>query len=159
MVDHKVDRSNWAPGPWDSEPEDRVEWRHRGFPCLAVRNSLGAWCGYVAVPPGHPWHGKGYDAIDADCHGGLTFSDGCHPDSAICHVPAPGEPEDVWWLGFDCAHAGDHIPKLESLVTRAQIARLVGDTYCPLGYVRAGVERLADQAAHAVKDEEGKSKE
>lgn len=32
-------------------------------------------------------------------HGGLTYSDRCHDD--ICHVPAPGEPDDVWWFGFD----------------------------------------------------------
>ena len=32
---------------------------------------------YVAVPPGHPWHGKNYDEIEVGgyVHGGLTFSD------------------------------------------------------------------------------------
>lgn len=28
----------------------------------------------------------------------------------ICHVPAEGEPDDVWWFGFDCSHAGDVAP-------------------------------------------------
>jgi hypothetical protein len=28
----------------------------------------------------------------------------------ICHVASPGEPDPVWWLGFDCAHAGDYTP-------------------------------------------------
>lgn len=31
----------------------------------------------------------------------------------ICHIPAPGEPDHVWWFGFDCAHAGDFIPSYE----------------------------------------------
>lgn len=46
-------------GPWDSEP-NRVEWKHAGVPCLAVRNQFGAWCGYAAVPPGHPLHDCGH---------------------------------------------------------------------------------------------------
>jgi hypothetical protein len=49
---------------------------------------------------GHPWHGKGYDDINADVHGGLTFAE---PD-----LPCDkGEPDDAYWLGFDCAHGGD----------------------------------------------------
>jgi len=28
----------------------------------------------------------------------------------ICHVASPGEPDPVWWFGFDCAHAGDFSP-------------------------------------------------
>lgn len=40
-------------GPWTAEP-DREEWRHSsGLACLARRGPMGAWCGYVAVPPGH----------------------------------------------------------------------------------------------------------
>lgn len=34
---------------------------------------LGHLCGYIAVPPAHPWFGKSYDDIDVDVHGGLTF--------------------------------------------------------------------------------------
>src|SRR5215510_304522 len=29
----------------------------------------------------------------------------------ICHTPSPGEPDNVWWLGFDCCHLGDLYPK------------------------------------------------
>lgn len=73
-----------------------------GFACLIRRTNIGIWCGYVAVPPGHPWHGKHYDAVDADVHGGLTYAEPCSGE--ICHVPQPGESDDVWWLGFDCGH-------------------------------------------------------
>ena len=30
--------------------------------------------------------------------------------SGICHIPDQGEPDDVWWLGFDCLHGGDLAP-------------------------------------------------
>lgn len=107
-VETKIDKSKWADGPWKTEP-DRKEWEYNGLSCLIVRvNSHGALCGYVAVPPNHPWHGKGYDDLDVDVHGGLTYAQPC--TGAVCHVPKPGEPDNVWWLGFDHAHHGDLCP-------------------------------------------------
>jgi hypothetical protein len=96
------------PGPWDSEPDHEDFRSPEGLPCVLRRSALGSWCGYVGVPPGHPWHGKDYGDINdphPDVHGGLTYSDRCQ--GAICHVPQPGESDDVWWLGFDCNHSGD----------------------------------------------------
>lgn len=114
MVDYVVDRTGWPKGPWDDEP-DRVEWRSHGYPALIVRSETsGSLCGYVGVQPGHPAHGKHRDEVDVTTHGGLTYSDACRGD--ICHVPAPGEPDDVWWLGFDTAHAGDYAPAIEASV-------------------------------------------
>ncbi len=73
---HIVDRAGWARGPWDDEP-DRLEWHHRGMPCLMLRNWCGVWCGYVAVNPDHPYYGQAYSEMDGDIevHGGLTYSD------------------------------------------------------------------------------------
>lgn len=136
-----VDRSSWHAGPWDGEP-DRWEDRHAGFPVLAVRNSLGNWCGYVGVPPGHPWHGRGYDDVDARVHGGLTYAGLCN--GVICHVPRQGEPSEVFWFGFDCAHAGDLTPSMFS-----RYGGYPGDVYRNLGYVQMQTLRLADQAAGA----------
>lgn len=99
-----VDKAGWGDGPWHAEP-DRVEWEHAGLPCLAVRGPAGAWCGYAAVPPAHPLHGKSTEDIDVEVHGGLTYANRCQ--GHICHVPKPGEPDDVYWFGFDCAHSGD----------------------------------------------------
>lgn len=107
-----VDRTNWPEGPWNLEP-DEARFVHAGYHCLILRNNLGAWCGYVAVPPGHPWHGQKYDDVPASVHGGLTFASECHGD--ICHVPAPGEPDDVWWVGFDCGHYNDLMPGMVAL--------------------------------------------
>jgi hypothetical protein len=123
-----VDKSEWGDGPWQNEP-DKIQWRDEatGLPCLVNRGPSGAWCGYVGVPPSHPayevdyddvyelagGYPDGYDRISV--HGGLTYSRHCAhgpEESSICHVPEPGEPDNVWWLGFDCAHSGDLAPRM-----------------------------------------------
>ena len=131
-------RPTWPQGPWSSEP-DRVEWRSHGLPCLILRGPLGGLCGYVGVPPEHPAHGKGYDDIDVCVHGGLTYARAC--GGAICHVPAEGETENVWWLGFDCAHCGDMTP------SDAKYGHNRNDVYRDVDYVRCEVESLAEQLA------------
>lgn len=153
-----VDENRYGPGPWVGEP-DRLEWRHRGLPCLMVRNvEIGNWCGYVAVPPGHPWHGKTDETIDADVHWGLTYTAGC--GGHVCHVPQLGEPVDVWWLGFDCAHAYDVMPFTAKLkrshgidfgaaYADAEAAGLPAVRYRDVAFVRAECERLADQVLAA----------
>lgn len=154
-----IDKSMWGDGPWQTEP-DRVDFEHAGLPCLLLRNHAGTWCGYAAVPPGHPLHGKGYDDLDVEVHGGLTYASACR--DRICHVPKPGEPDDVWWFGFDCGHYRDFSPGIDALLrsirSRSQdehydhataVAaqnRLV-EVYRDLAYVRAETERLADQLA------------
>lgn len=134
------DKSVWPPGPWHEEP-DRLEWRSEGLPCLIVRNRLGALCGYVGVSEGHPWHGKSADEIEASAHGGLTYAAAC--EGHICHVPLPGEPDSVWWVGFDCLHGGDEAPGM--------LGRGLGfgGTYRSVFYVRGEVEALAKQARGA----------
>lgn len=139
-------RDEWKPGPWDDEP-DLVEWRHdeSGYPCLIVRNNFGALCGYVGVPPEHPLHGKGMldaEVTDLDVHGGVTYGHECAGD--ICHVARPGEPEDVWWVGFDCAHAFDAVPGISMLCGRSDEAR----RYRSMGYVQDQVESLARQLSN-----------
>lgn len=213
-----VDKSAWARGPWDGEPDKR-QWPDpdTGLPCLAVRGPAGAWCGYVGVMPGHPWHGKDYDACvspelhddhESDdkgwhynctpsgilrAHGGLTFASGCseltrerweqwraniegrenearqYPRGSvarimqeratelesfeawheygratfICHLPEPGEPDNVWWFGFDCAHSGDLAPKYDGLGGH----HFGDDMYRDLAYVEREVTSLAKQLA------------
>ncbi len=148
-----MERPLWPAGPWDSEP-DLVEWRDAatGYPCLVVRGPTGALCGYVGVPPEHPYSGKPYSEVDdhVPAHGGLTFSDSCHEDGSICHVPLPGEPDAVWWFGFDCAHSGDVTPGLirhyQEAAARYGIppeSWHLHDTYKTLAYVQAEVTTLA----------------
>lgn len=154
-------------GPWVGEP-DHAAFEHLGFPCILHRNRLGAWCGYVGVPEGHPWFGKGYDDVHQlspalDVHGGLTYAEPCR--GAVCH----DAPEKRWWLGFDCSHAMDVTPGLDGILEKARsqmsetarsvLGTLEADgskewfgekvTYKDLAYVRAETERLAEQAKEA----------
>ena len=59
---------------------------------------------------------KTFPGFYVGAHGGLTFSDSCAPDPdesrEICHRPGPGEPDHVWWFGFDCTHAFDVVPAI-----------------------------------------------
>lgn len=57
----------------------------------------------------------------------------------ICHVPFPGRPARVWWLGFDCAHFGDSSPGLSRHDDYG--------SYKPVSYVKAECARLARQLA------------
>ena len=136
----------WGPGPWTEEP-DCLEFVHKGIPCLLQRGPSGAWCGYAAAPPGHPWHGRIADEVPAEVHGGPTYAAPCK--GVICHVPAPGEPDNVWWIGFDCAHFMDLAPGLEALRPKDFPPRVRGagyeDTYRTLEYVKAETEALAEQ--------------
>lgn len=169
-AERRINKTRWPDGPWMHEP-DRVDFEHAGLPCLLLRNGKGAWCGYAAVPPGHPWHGVDYKACLApgapghdpededsawhDCqetlqervrvHGGLTYSAAC--EGPICHVPKPGEPDAVWWFGFDCMHLGrDFAPRYA--LEMPGIYGLFGEAiYRDLAYARAQTERLAEQLA------------
>jgi hypothetical protein len=137
--------------PWHTE-QDRVQWRDEatGFELLVKRaKTTGALCGYVGVPPGHPWHGKDYDSIDAEVHGGVTYSEACDGDQehGICHVPRPGEPEHLWWIGFDCAHLGDFTPG--TAAHYPDIGSLNNGVYRDMAYVRGQCIRLARQAKEA----------
>jgi len=97
---------------------------------------LGHLCGYIAVPPAHPWFGKDYDDLDVDVHGGLTYAkDGKETD----YPHALGT--EAWWHGFDCAHSGDISPGIGHIYP--------GDVYRDRDYVFAEIERLAQQAADA----------
>jgi len=143
-----IDKSTWGDGAWQQEP-DKIQWQDEAtnLPCLAVRHeSFGHWCGYVGVGPGHPSHGKGYNDVDVDVHGGLTFADKCvgTPERGVCHVPEAGEPDHVWWLGFDCAHAFDRQPGMEA---RHPDLYDAANEYRRLGYVQKECRGLARQLA------------
>jgi hypothetical protein len=136
------DRSDWNQGPWDNEP-DKIQWPDEatGLPCLIVRSHVGVLCGYVGVTSDHPAFGKQYDEIDVYVHGGLSFADSCaHGDEpgSICHIPGAGEPDNVWWFGFDCGHAWDEAPS-------RRIPTFGNDTYRDVAYVTEQCQVLAQQ--------------
>lgn len=141
-----ADKSKWGSGPWQNEP-DRVQWEHAGTVCIAHRGPHGSWCGYAAVAPGHPLHGKGYSEVKGiECHWGLTYSDAC--TGCVCHVPAPGESDALHWFGFDFAHCEDYCPAMESHLPD-HMRRGIGmsDHYWTLPEVQEEVNLLAEQLA------------
>lgn len=77
------------------------EWKHKGLDCCVVLVHGRHRCGYVRVPRGNPaFIVENYDDIPVEVHGGLTFSSfGTEWDKNKKH----------FWVGFDCAHAGDLI--------------------------------------------------
>lgn len=103
-------KDTWGDGPWQDEPDEK-QWsdKETGMPCLIVRNHGGALCGYVGVDKSHPLYETHYrDAKNKedkwiDVHGGLTFSD-------RLNITPKGVLGDMWWFGFDCAHASDFSP-------------------------------------------------
>jgi len=150
-----MDKAGWPEGPWMTEP-DKEQWTDEatGLPCLIKRNGSGALCGYVGVTEGHPWFAQDYDYVEADVHGGLTYADFCQEGDdghTICHIVDPGEPDRVWWLGFDCAHCGDYLPAHDAGHQRMMNAFFEGysreETYRDRAYVKAECASLAAQAA------------
>jgi hypothetical protein len=144
------DKSQWGTGEWQDEP-DKKQWQDEetGYPCLVVRNQLGALCGYVGVPSGHPHFGQDYDKPDVEVHGGLTFADACQPSNdesrGICHKV---DVEDhVWWFGFDCAHSWDLVPGMAAYQQVSGLRGLHGgdEVYRNLGYVSREIKSLARQ--------------
>jgi len=84
--------------------------------------------GYVLLPPGHPFHGKDYNNIEAYAHGGLTFASlykswnqlKNYEDSGFDYqmdeklakvVKKYGSDflKDHWCIGFDTAHYGNDL--------------------------------------------------
>jgi hypothetical protein len=148
-----IDKSTWGKGAWQREP-DRVDFVHAGFACLLLRHPRhGHWCGYVGVPREHPLYGQNWtenDQIRAlGVHMGVNYS--AHCNGEICHVPAAGMPDDVWWLGCDFGQPFDFSPGLlagrtDESANRMR-ARKVWDVYRTLPYVRHEIESLAGQLA------------
>ena len=155
------EKPEWGDGPWQHEP-DRVGWvdEDTGLHCVIVRQpSSGHLCGYVAVPPEHPWHGVDYNDPLPDSRGYLRRVwdalrghkceqledwEAPRPASEVSvhgGMTYSGPAEGRWWFGFDCAHAGDLCPGHGA----RDIWPLTGELYRDLPYVRGEVQSLARQ--------------
>lgn len=153
-VVNDIDKSGWEAGPWSDEP-DHIVWSDAStqYLCVIRRNHFGALCGYVAVHEGHPWHGKDYDDIQADVHGGLTYSDSQASVREANHGPGVTEsltgftesltgitvPDSLWWVGFDCGHGFDISPRLEAVYASTgfkSVRFAYGAEYRTVAYIR-----------------------
>ena len=70
---------------------------YRDFKWCVLFQSFGYRTAYVLVPTWHKVFEVDYNDIDIKCHGGLTYSSHKLLDKDFFG----------WWIGFDCAHAGD----------------------------------------------------
>lgn len=131
--------------PWNHEPDGLWFTTVYGYAALIVRHPyFKHLCGYMGVPPGHPWYGLNYDADALDCtvHGGVTYTDKEPPKYPDCPLTDAG----LWWLGFDCAHCGDYMPGLNARIGPYE-------TYRTLDYVQTQLEGLAEQADAVLPDD------
>jgi hypothetical protein len=116
---------------------------HAGHEWMIVHNGSGHRCGYVKFEPGHPWHGKGMDDIDASVHGGITFA---APD-----MPCDkGGDDNGWWVGFDCAHSGDAADPTLPGAKEIYLTAFEGDVIRTTEYVQAECESLCEHASRTL---------
>ena len=111
---------------------------HEGHEWTVTHNGMGYRCGYVKVEPGHPWHGKEMEDVDASVHGGITFAEADTP----CEKDGP---DNGWWVGFDCAHAGDARDPEIAKLTEAGIAGIEIDDRFPISGDRVRCQRYVER--------------
>lgn len=104
---------------------------------IVKHDSLGHLCGYIGLPEGHGLHGLDcdHDGIPGDVHGGWTYAEG--------HAPYE-KPDGRWYLGFDCAHAGDLVPGTGAYT---------GDVYRDESFVENELRQAAPTLSHPVSEE------
>lgn len=140
------DKKSWGAGPWQTEP-DGVRWvdTPTSVWCAVARNFTGSWVGYVGIPKAHPWHGKAVRELEREIlvHGGVTYAGGL--PNLLLGCPAIPRTAGWWWVGFDCAHAGDVMPAMREHMRLAGI-------YRDLPYAQAHCHALALQAFDALHD-------
>jgi hypothetical protein len=84
----------------------------------------------VLIPEGNPLHGKNYDDIDVDVHGGLTLSQLVDEELietwGVKHgLPLSKEDIGSWMVGWDTAHFGDTLKKWPKEAVQEETNRLM----------------------------------
>lgn len=141
---------------------------HAEHEWMIVHNGMGFRCGYVKVNPGHPWHGKDYNDIEASVHGGLTFGEHDEPCHKVCECTCRGpkdtapitqhsilcpvaKKDDGFWVGFDCAHSQDSPdPDLLNSDSMPAAFRNQYGTIKTQAYVEKECHDLCEQALAAI---------
>ena len=75
-----------------------TRFKYRGYPCVVILQTQGHRCGYVGLTSTSSFYEREYIDIDVRCHGGLTYARPYLYEQ---------DDNDMWWIGFDCAHYGD----------------------------------------------------
>lgn len=108
-----LSRTGWRKGPWDDEPEDQIYWidPETKLDCLAMRNDVGQWCGYVGVPFASKYYGVDINGIELiGIPNEITYADSSSGDRSRIRAFLKGRPEVVWWIGFDTGGLSSDCP-------------------------------------------------
>ena len=134
------------------ERRDEFQWidQETGFRCCIRRHPrYGTLNGYIGLPPGHPGYGQDPNKAgnefwwDYSVHGGLSFGGYMNnPEYPKTKGTWSGskfpEENNLWWIGFDCHHAGDAVP--------SSVDHIVGfNEYRDIGFVRIQIEGLIEE--------------
>lgn len=120
---------------------------------LIVRSPyMGNLNGYIGVPKGNIFYEGELYSRDSSVfdnlrvHGGITFSDYGSNMKKICHFKSMRE--EYWYIGFDCGHAGDLVPRfvnLNSEIPGLNLNPSFMGTYKDMKYVEKQIRRLGQQ--------------
>ena len=105
---------------WDNEFDFYELATKDGWKAYIKRHpNLGHLCGYVAIPPWHPFYGLRCEDINVWVHGGITWSG--------FFKGLEGKNEREYQVGFDCAHFNDLTPfrKYTTFLSESPIYRNV----------------------------------
>lgn len=125
-------------GPWQTEPDFEL-FEYRDHKCMVRRGPFGALNGYIEVKPDHAFYKQDYDAIDINVHWGITYSG----NILDCL--------DIFFIGFDCAHAFDYVPTLTLFHTCSAKTELCTvpmyqkENYKTIDFVIAECKSVVDQ--------------
>src|SRR5690606_23628828 len=121
LIDKDLKKEHLDDGEWVNEP-DLVYFKYRDYDCIVKRLFKlerynpddcfgGNINGYIIIEKDHPLYGieNNFDA-DLDIHGGVTFSGFIFYDFF-----QENDFVDKFAIGFDCAHAFDIVPSMETL--------------------------------------------
>jgi len=115
---------------WEKEP-DEENFVYKGYDCRIrrIKDKLHL-CGYVRI------NNEDMEKVNTDeliIHGGITFSKYAN------NVPLYEFPFSGYWIGFDCMHAGDLIPRDMDMIDCSN------EVYRNFEYVRNELKKLVNQ--------------
>jgi hypothetical protein len=136
---------------------------HLGFEWSIIANRRSLFrCGYVRVPPGHPWHGRHHNSFEQPDVDDVLASVQVKNDLSFSEADQScnkGGEDNAWWLGFHCGDPSDapdpslitdeHGRFFWDTIRRAPLPDWMPQTLWTTEMVEAECRSLCEQAARA----------